>query len=140
MSAEQKGPGYLSHVPFEIAINKVLATERMKDLDYDKKMTLLKNYLAGVYENLEEMDATNKISQSAFFQAIFRVFEKVCENTYFYKRNFKKESFSFTFEALQKINFDLHSGSNDEAIRNLEKDIIDKLDIDRKSKIPQDLF
>lgn len=140
MSAEQKGPGYLSHVPFEIAINKVLSTEKMKDLDYDGKKTLLKNYLFGVYENLEEMDATNKISQSAFFQSIFRVFEKACENTYFYKRNFKKESFSFTFESLQKINFDLHSGSNDEAIRNLEKDIIDKLDIDRKSKIPSDLF
>jgi len=78
LSAEQKGPGYLSHVPFETAINKVLAGDRLKELEYDQKKALLKNFLLGVYANLLESGNPQRLTQSAFFQAIFRVFEKAC--------------------------------------------------------------
>lgn len=140
LSAEQKGPGYLSHVPFEISINKVLNSERMKDLEYDNKKNLLKNYLQGVYQNLLEANLPQKLTQSAFFQAIFRVFDKACENALLFRKNYKAESFQDVFEAIHRINFDYHTGTNDEAISNLEKDLIDKLDIDKKSKMPIDLF
>lgn len=140
LSAEQKGPGYLSHVPFEIAINKALNSDRMKELDYEKKKSLLKNYLAGVYNNLLEENLPQKITQSAFFQAIFRVFDKACETALLFRGNYKAESFEYVFEALHRINFDYHTGTNDEAITSLEKDLIDKLDADKKGKMPSDLF
>jgi hypothetical protein len=41
---------------------------------------------------------------------------------------------------LLRINFDYHTGTNEEAINNLEKDLIDKLDLDKKAKISNDLF
>jgi hypothetical protein len=140
LSAEQKGPGYLSHVPFEVAINKVLATDRLKELEYDQKKALLKNFLLGVYGNLLESGNPQKLTQSAFFQAIFRVFEKACDSALLLRRSFKAEAFEYVFEAILRINFDYHTGTNDEAINNLEKDLIDKLDIDKKSKISNDLF
>lgn len=140
LSAEQRGPGYLSHVPFEIAINKALNSSRMKDLEYEDKKSLLKNYLYGIYNNLLENNLPQKITQSAFFQAIFRIFDKVCENSLLYRGNYKAETFEYVFEAIHLINFDFHSGSNEDAISNLEKDLIDKLDIDRRGKKPLDLF
>lgn len=140
LSAEQKGPGYLSHVPFEIAINKVLSGDRLKDLEYQQKKALLKNYLTGVYTNLLEADLASKLTQSAFFQAIFRVFDKACDNALLLRGNFKAESFGYVFEALLRVNFDYHTGTNDEAINSLERDLIDKLDMDKKAKISNDLF
>ena len=140
MSSEQKGPGYLSHVPFEIAINKILISNRMDNLDYEGKKTLLKNYLRGVYDNLMEEGQAHRLTQSAFFQAIFRIFDKACENTLTKYKNYKDESFLKTFSVLGRINFELHSGSNEEAISKLEKDIIDKLEVDMKTNTPTDLF
>lgn len=140
LSAEQKGPGYLSHVPFEIAINKALNSDRMKELDYDKKKNLIKNYLSGIYNNLLEANSPQKITQSAFFQAIFRIFDRVCETALLFRGNYKAESFEYVFEALHRINLDYHTGTNDEAISNLEKDLVDKLDADKKGKMPTDLF
>lgn len=140
LSAEQKGPGYLSHVPFEIAINRALNSDRMKELDYEKKKNLIKNYLFGVYNNLLEANSPQKITQSAFFQAIFRIFDKACETALLFRGNYKAESFEYVFEALLRINFEYHTGTNDEAISNLEKDLVDKLDADKKGKMPADLF
>lgn len=140
LSAEQKGPGYLSHVPFEIAINKILGGDRLKDLEYPQKKALIKNYLAGVYSNLLEADLAQKLTQSAFFQAIFRVFDKACDSALLLRGNFKPESFEYVFEAIHRINFEYHTGTNDEAINSLEKDLMDKLDMDKKSKLSNDLF
>lgn len=140
LSAEQRGPGYLSHVPFEVAINKILVSDHLKDLEYDRKKALIKNYLSGVYTNLLELGVPQKLTQSAFFQAIFRTFDKACDSALLFRHNFKAEAFNYVFEALLRINFDYHTGTNDEAIANLEKDLIDKLDIDKKSKISNDLF
>lgn len=140
LSAEQRGPGYLSHVPFELAINRILAGDRLKDLEYDQKKALLKNYITGVNLNLLEADLPQKLTQSAFFQAIFRVFEKACESALLLRGNYRAETFQYVFEALLRINFETHTGTNDEAITNLEKDLIDKLELDKKAKIPADLF
>lgn len=140
LSAEQKGPGYLSHVPFELALNKLLGGDRLKDLDYDQKKSLIKNYLTGVYKNLLDEAIPQKLTQSAFFQAIFKVFDRACETALLTRGNYKAETFEYVFEALHRINFELHTGTNDESIVTLEKDLIDKLDMDKKAKIPADLF
>ncbi|MFD2233811.1 DGQHR domain-containing protein [Phaeospirillum tilakii] len=140
LSAEQRGPGYLSHVPFELAMNKILPGDRLKDLDYNQKKALLKNYVSGVHVNLLEADQPQKITQSAFFQAIFRVFEKACESALLLRGNYKAETFQYVFEALLRINFEHHTGTNEEAITNLERDLLDKIEVDKRSKIPADLF
>ncbi|HEY6096105.1 MAG TPA: DGQHR domain-containing protein [Gallionellaceae bacterium] len=140
LSAEQKGPGYLSHVPFETALNKILAGDKLRDLEYAQKKALIKNYLSGVYANLLEANSSQKLTQSAFFQAIFRVFDKAYESALIYRGNFKAESFEYVFEALHRINFEYHTGTNEESISNLEKDLIDKLDLDKKAKMSNDLF
>lgn len=140
LTAEQKGPGYLSHVPFEVAINKILITERLRDLEYDQKKALIKNYLVGVYQNLLEDDLPQKLTQSAFFQAIFRVFEKACDSALVLRKSYKVEAFEYVFEALHLIDFAYHTGTNDQSISELEKDLNDKLELDKKSKLSSDLF
>ena len=140
LSAEQKGPGYLSHVPFETAINRVLNSERVRELEYDKKKILIKNYLLGVYTNLLENDLPQKITQSAFFQAIFRVFDKACDHALFLKQNYKVDSFELVFEALNLIDFGYHTGTNDQSVTELEKDLNDKLDMSKNLKMAKDLF
>ena len=140
LSAEQRGPGYLSHVPFETAINRILTQDRLKDLEYSQKKALLKNFLSGVNNNLLEANLPQKLTQSAFFQAIFRIFDRACDSALLLRGNFKVESFVYVFEALHRINFEYHTGTNDEAINNLEKDLVDKLDMDKKAKLPTDLF
>jgi DGQHR domain-containing protein len=140
LSAEQKGPGYLSHVPFESSINRILNSDRVQNLTYEKKKLLIKNYLAGVYDNLLESNLGVKLTQSAFFQAIFRVFDKACDDALSYKKSYKKESFVDIFLALQRINFDYHTGTNDEAITRLEKDILDKLAVQRSTRDDEALF
>lgn len=141
LSAEQRGPGYLSHVPFELAMNKILASDRVKDLEYDQKKALIKNFLNGIQVNLLEADQAQKITQSAFFQAIFRVFERACESALLLRGSYKVESFEYVFQALLRINFEHHTGTNDEAITSFERDLVDKLELDKKSKlVPADLF
>jgi DGQHR domain-containing protein len=140
LTAEQKGPGYLSHVPFEIAINKILAGERVRDLEYDEKKMLIKNFLIGAYQNLLEDNIASKLTQSAFFQAIFRVFDKACDNALFLRGNYKAETFEYVFEALHRIDFEYHTGTNDQSVNELEKDLLEKLDLDKKSKMSSNLF
>lgn len=140
LSAEQRGPGYLSHVPFEIAINKILELPRVKGMQYEDQKTLISNYLYGVDYNLKENGFATKLTQSAFFQAIFRVFNNFCEQALIIGQNYKKETFVKAFECLGKIDFEHHTGTNEDAISRLEKDLIDKLEISRYSTTASSLF
>jgi len=141
LSSTQKGRGYITHVPFETALNRVLLISPLKDLDYDKKYQLLRNYISGVKNNLIEIGQQQKIYQAGFFQAIFRNFEQCCSLAMTYKGNYKEETFTEVFEILQKLDFDVHSGTNEQAILGLQRDMQDLLEIELKSKLPQqDLF
>lgn len=141
MSSAQKGRGYLSHVPFEVAINRILVLSPLKDLPYERKKILIRNYIKGIYLNLEEVGQQSKIVQAAFFQAIFRVFEKVCGMAITYSGSYKEEAFAQVFEVMQRIDYEAHTGTNDDAINRLAQDIDELLEIDLKAKMPQqDLF
>ncbi|HCW0551778.1 DGQHR domain-containing protein [Pseudomonas aeruginosa] len=141
LSAIQRAPGYLSHVPFEIALNKTLASSPLKDFSYEHKKKLIKNYLIGVSKNLSEIGHERKLTQSAFFQAIFRVYDKACEQALMFGQKYSAESFTTVFECLQNLDFeDRHTGTNEEAITKLAEDISHLLDIQYKTKTPNDLF
>ncbi|MBK0015198.1 DGQHR domain-containing protein [Kosakonia cowanii] len=135
LSASQKGRGYITHVPFQAALDRVLQISPLKDLPYDDKLILIKNYLFGVKVNLVEVGSQEKLFQATFFQSIFRVFEQACSIAMTIGSNYKKETFVSLFNVLQKINYELHSGTNDQAITALEKDISALLDIEVKIKI-----
>lgn len=141
LSATQRSIGYLSHVPFKAALDRILEKDPLKKLDFEKKKKLLNNYLSGVYSNLEEVDQEKRLYQSAFFQAIFRVFEKACEISLMYHRNYSKKAFSEIFGFLQDLNFDSHSGSNEETVINLTKEISLMLDISlTTAKVSEELL
>jgi DGQHR domain-containing protein len=129
LSATKRNVGLISHVPFKAALDKILAQNPLKKLTYDKKEKLLNNFLGGVKANLDEIDQGRKLYQSAFFQAIFRVFEKSCEIALMYHRNYSEETFESIFVFIQDIDYDAHSGSNDEAMANLAKEIAQRLEI-----------
>lgn len=141
LSATRRGVGVISHVPFKAALDKVLDKDPLKKFEYEKKKKLLNNYLTGVFNNLAEVDQEKRIYQSAFFQSIFRVFEKACEITLMYHRNYSQKSFDSIFKFLQDINYDSHSGSNEETIINLAKEISLMLDVSlTNSKVSDDLL
>lgn len=141
LSSSQKGRGYITHVPFEISFNRLLQISPLKDLDYDKKYQLINNYTLGVLKNLKEIGGEQRLYQATFFQAIFRVFEKSCSLAITYNGNYKVEAFESIFEVLQKIDYDAHSGTNEQSITNLEKDIFELLELEMRAKLTQqDLF
>lgn len=141
LSAIQRAPGYLSHVPFEIALNRILATSPLKDFSYEHKKKLIKNYLSGVSRNLLEIGYERKLTQSAFFQAIFRVYDKACDQALLFGQKYSSEAFALVFECLQNLDFeDRHTGTNEEAITKLAEDISHLLDIQYKTKTPNELF
>ncbi len=123
LSATKRSVGYISHVPFKAALDRILDKDPLKKLPFDKKKKLLINFLGGVQENLIEVDQAKRLYQSAFFQAIFKVFEKSCEIALMYHRNYSQEAFSSIFKFIQDLNFESFSGSNDEAVNNLAKEI-----------------
>ena len=141
LSATQRSIGYISHVPFKAALDRVLEKDPLKKLDFEKKKKLINNYLTGVFANLEEVDQEKRLFQSAFFQAIFRVFEKACEISLMYHRNYSRKAFTEIFAFLQDLNFESHSGSNEEAVSNLTKEISLMLDVSlTTAKVSEDLL
>lgn len=141
LSATQRSVGYISHVPFKAALDKIIDKDPLKKFDYEKKKRLLNNYLSGIADNLDEVDQSKRLYQSAFFQAIFRVFEKACEISLMYHRNYSEKAFSELFKFLQDLNFETHSGSNEEAISNLAKEISLMLDISlTTAQVSEDLL
>ena len=129
LSATKRNVGLLSHVPFKLALDKVLAKDPLKKFSYDKKKRLINNFLSGIKDNLDEIDQGRRLYQSAFFQAIFRVFERACEVALMYHRKYSEEAFVSIFKFLQDINYDEYSGSNEDTVLGLAKEIQLMLDV-----------
>jgi DGQHR domain-containing protein len=129
LSATRRGIGVISHVPFKEALDKVLDISLLKKLSYEKQRQLILNFLVGVYDNLEEIDQTKRLFQSNFFQAIFKVFEITTNAAGLYYRNYKDETFRKIFEVIQDLDFDMHSGSNKDALTTLVKDLTNRLEV-----------
>jgi len=141
LSATQRSVGYISHVPFQTAFDRLLDKDPLKKFDYEKKKKLINNYLLGIFDNLQEVEQSKRLYQSAFFQAIFRVFEKACEIALMYHRNYSITAFTEIFKFLQDLNFETHSGSNEESINSLTKEISLMLEISlTTSQVSDDLL
>jgi DGQHR domain-containing protein len=129
-SATTSAPGKISHVPFQNALGSLIDGKTLRKFDYEKKKILIKNYLSAVSETLIKMERNDKrLTSSAFFQAIFKVFEDVCSSSLTYYKNYQQSSFKYILEGIQKIDFDKHSGSNQQTINQMAIELQTLLDI-----------
>lgn len=123
-SAAVSVQGKISHVPFEKAINPILEGKHLKPFTYDQKKQLIKNYLTAVENVLVDIDGNaKKLTQSAFFEAAFKVFDDVCSFSLTFFKNYTAISLQTIFSGIKSIDFDRHSGSNQQAINNMAEEM-----------------
>lgn len=130
MSATSSARGKLSHVPFEEALNPVLNGDVLGQFGYDDKKKILINFLSAVDSILEKIDEnSDRLTTSAFFQAIFKIFDKVCNLSIMHYKNYTVPSMSQILEGIVTIDFSRHSGSNQAAINDLAKEFSELLEL-----------
>jgi DNA sulfur modification protein DndB len=117
--------GKLSHVPFKTAIDPVLRYPQFRRSTFENKVQLLINFLCGAESALAVAERPDKLTNAAFFQALFSCFESIMNHTRLAYRDLKAESFKMALAPLAQIDWDRHSGTNKAAIQELARDIQD---------------
>jgi DGQHR domain-containing protein len=126
MSATKSVHGKLTHVPFKSAIEPLLDQKPLQDLDFEGKMKLLIAFLKAVEGMLiKTLKSSDKMTNAAFFQAIFGAFKMLALVTHERHHNYDEKSFKDVLAPLDNIKWDLHSGTNRMAISAFTKHIID---------------
>lgn len=134
--------GKITHVPFHKALEPLVEEGTLKKFEYEKKKVLLINYLESFEELLVSIEGSSKrLTNSAFFQAIFKIFEEICEYSLSYFKNYKKESFDEILSGIKIIDFSKYEGSNQQTINSLVSEMTSLLDVHiRKFNTPDDLL
>jgi len=142
MSATSAAPGRLSLVPFQAAIDPIINGSVLGQFTFDDKKKLLLNYLSAIEIVLSKVDGrTNRLSTSAFFQAIFKVFDKVCGMSIMHYKNYSQESMMKIVDGISGVDFARHTGSNQAAINELVEELSSLLDLHgQKLGVPSDLL
>lgn len=123
--------GKLSQVPFKSSIEPLLKLPQIKPLTFDQKYKLFENFLNALYKNLELRGFEKKITNSAFFQAVFAAFPEILHLTRENQGDFKIGSFAKTIEPLNDINFEDYSGTNRKTINELADHIRSVLKVEK---------
>lgn len=139
MARTKSLPGKISHVPFKNAIDPLLDHAPMNNMSQEQRIKLLINYLTAV-ENIliKTIGTPDKISNTAFFQAIMGAFVDACNLAMTRCKNYKVESFEKILEPLGEIDFEYHKGTNQQAIREFSSAIRTAIAIG--NKISEDIF
>jgi DGQHR domain-containing protein len=133
MSATKSVQGKLTHVPFKTAIDPVLDSPIMKRMDFNQQVQLLLNFLKATESVLiSSMGDSKKLSNAAFFQALFGAFNGILQQVAERHQNYKEESFKNVLAALENIAWDRHSGTNRASIQALSKHILDLIAVGGK--------
>jgi DGQHR domain-containing protein len=134
--------GKLTHVPFQEAIDPLLNGSILKQFNYESKKTLIINYLLAVECILKRMEGnSNRMTNSIFFQAIFKVFDDVCSLALTHYKNYKESSFIEILDGITRLDFAKFTGSNNQVKGEMIKEMKDLLSI--KSNVlgvPDDLL
>jgi DGQHR domain-containing protein len=142
MSATVSIDGKLTHVPFQEAIDPLLNGSILKQFNYESKKTLIINYLLAVDYMLKKMEGnSNRMTNSIFFQAIFKVFDDVCSLSLTHYKNYKESSFIEILDGITRLDFTRFAGSNNQVKSEMIKEMKDLLSI--KSNVlgvPDDLL
>lgn len=139
MSRTKSVSGKLSHVAFQKAVKPLLNKAPFNALSLVHKKKILVNFL-GALENIvfEIFGDNKKVSNAAFFQAFMLGFLDICHVA---KNNFggyKKSHFESALEPISSINWDIHTGTNQSAIKELSTEIVSV--VSRKININDDIF
>jgi DNA sulfur modification protein DndB len=107
MSATTSIEGKLTHVPFQQAIDPLLKGNVLNKFDnYENKKILIINYLSAVDYVLKKMGEDHRrITNSIFFQAIFKIFDDVCSMSLTYFKDYKEASFIKILDAITLLDF-----------------------------------
>ncbi len=142
MSSTSSAPGRLSLVPFQVAIDSLLNGDILGQFSYEDKKKLLINYLSAVEATLEKMEEkSSRLTTSAFFQAIFKIFEKVCHLSIMHNKNYSLSSMSKVLEGIVNVDMSKHTGSNQAAINELAQEFSMSLELhSQKLGTPSDLL
>lgn len=129
-SATSSAPGRLSLVPFQAALDPLLMGDVLGQFTFEDKKRILLNYLTAVESALEKVEeSSSRLSTSAFFQAIFKVFEKVCNLSIMHNKNYSVSSMTMILDGITNIDLSRLSGSNQAAINDLAAEISTLLEI-----------
>lgn len=139
MARTKSVPGKLSHVPFKNALDPILELYPLNSIDQEHKVKLLISYLTSV-ENLllKSFGKSDKLSNTAFFQAVMGAFIDACNLSMSQYGNYKVDSFEKVLEPLLEIDFEYHKGTNQQAIKELATTIRHAISINHK--LSEDVF
>ncbi len=141
-SAIASARGKVSLVPFKEALDPHLVGDILSQFSFADKKKLIINYLSAAKAVLEDIEGNDdRLTTSAFFQALFKVFEKVCRMALMHYKNYSTYSMKQVLDGIKHIDFSRHSGSNQAAINEMAREFSDLLDIHgRKLGDPTDLL
>jgi len=128
LSPTKSVQGKLTHVPFKKAIDGVLQLPAVRKLNFDQKVMLLINFLSATQEILSETaGAEKKLTNAAFFEALFGIFSSVLQQIWERHSNYKIDSFFDVLRPLERISWEMHKGTNRVAIDSLSMHMLDLL-------------
>lgn len=102
LSPSQSVAGKVSRVTFNRAVGGILASGVMLDTNPDNRYRLLKNYLNAFDAELGDKSL---LTRSAFFEAIFDVFNPVIERSLATKRSAKQAAIQSVIAPLATLNY-----------------------------------
>jgi DGQHR domain-containing protein len=124
MSPTRSIVGKLSHVAFKSAISPILDLPAVKRMSFEQKTQILINFLSAIEDLLiETRGDSKKLSNAAFFQAVFDAFPAVIQMALERHNNYKITSFSDVLEPMKELDLDAYAGTNKEAISALANKI-----------------
>ena len=107
LSASQSQSGKISRVTFNRSVGLALSSGILQDVSPDDQYKAILNYLKALERELEDVRI---LVRSAYFEAIFEVFDEVVRLAISQHENAKLESLQKVIKPIAKINFESHAG------------------------------
>ncbi|MFT3868433.1 MAG: DGQHR domain-containing protein [Nibricoccus sp.] len=124
LSPTKSVQGKLTHVPFKNAVQPLFDDALFQGLTDDQKIQLLINFLSALEDILvESIGDSKKLSNAAFFEAVFKALPGVLQHTVRQHHNYKKESLKDILSPIGKIDWNVYSGTNKKEIQKLSNHI-----------------
>lgn len=132
--------GKLSHVPFKESIDPIIQSSTMSVLNYDKKYTLLSNFLKAIEEILlTEFGHAKQLTSTVFFAAIFSNFEMIT-NLALMHGGYQINTFVNVISPIKDINYENFKGTGKAANKALSEEIKMYIETNNKTTDLDSLF
>lgn len=139
MSPTTSVVGKLSHVAFKSAVGPILDLPGVKRMTFEQKSQILINFLSAVEDVLiETRGDSKKLSNAAFFQAIFDAFPAVMQMVLETHKNYKTDSFADILDPMKELDLDAYPGTNKESIAALSSKIKELLN--KSASVSNEMF